>query len=151
MLDNATCHSSKDVLTSDDGLISVFFLPPNVTSLIQPMDQNVLNLLKLYYRKNLLSGILSENDNDIVQSLKSITLKDVILNLASAWAKFEASSISKIWNNLFKLENLDEEDEVPLSILASIIRNEEYGKSLEETTELLLQVGNKIFHERYFS
>jgi len=37
LVDNAPSHPAD--LKSDDGLIVVKFLPPNVTSLIQPMDK----------------------------------------------------------------------------------------------------------------
>ena len=41
-LDNCSAHPSEDELVSADGKITAKFLPPNVTSLVQPMDQGVL-------------------------------------------------------------------------------------------------------------
>jgi hypothetical protein len=41
ILDNAPCHPIN--LQSIDGLITCLFLPPNTTSLIQPMDQCVIS------------------------------------------------------------------------------------------------------------
>ncbi|XP_055522856.1 jerky protein homolog-like [Wyeomyia smithii] len=44
LLDNCTAHyDGGDDLVSDDGLIKVIYLPPNVTSECQPMDQSVIN------------------------------------------------------------------------------------------------------------
>ena len=50
-LDNATCHS----LLPDTNLsnIKLSFMPPNTTSLIQPLDQGIIRSLKAYYRKEL--------------------------------------------------------------------------------------------------
>lgn len=44
LLDNAPSHPSEKELVKED--IKVIFLPPNVTSLIQPMDQGVIEWLK---------------------------------------------------------------------------------------------------------
>ena len=46
LFDNCVAHPEKDEMVSDDGLIVAKFLPPNVTSLIQPMDQCVLEAMK---------------------------------------------------------------------------------------------------------
>ena len=54
VLDNCPVHPSEEDLISDDGKITAFYLPPNVTSLIQPMDQGVLVALKRHYKKKLL-------------------------------------------------------------------------------------------------
>jgi hypothetical protein len=37
VVDNAKCHLSEDELQSGD--IKIHFLPPNVTAILQPMDQ----------------------------------------------------------------------------------------------------------------
>ena len=57
LLDNCSAHLDEEELISDDGEISTKFLPPNVTSLIQPMDQGVLQTLKKRYKKTLLRRV----------------------------------------------------------------------------------------------
>ena len=54
ILDNCAAHPDEDLLVSADGLVTTKYLPPNVTSLIQPMDEGVLESLKRRYRKSLL-------------------------------------------------------------------------------------------------
>jgi len=46
-LDNCAAHPSEEELMSDDGKIMAKFLPPNVTALIQPMDQGVLESINI--------------------------------------------------------------------------------------------------------
>ena len=46
LLDNAPSHPSSASLQSEDGKIKTLFLPPNTTSIIQPIDQGVLDLMK---------------------------------------------------------------------------------------------------------
>ncbi|XP_053968756.1 tigger transposable element-derived protein 2-like [Anastrepha ludens] len=63
ILDNAPCHPKQGLLKTECGSIFVLYMPPNVTPLLQPMDQNVIRLTKLHYRTNLLkSSNLSVND-----------------------------------------------------------------------------------------
>ena len=57
-MDNCSSHQSEERLVSPDSLITANFLPPNVPSLIQPMNQGLLESLKWNYRKSLLKGLL---------------------------------------------------------------------------------------------
>ena len=45
-LDNCSAHPSEDELVSADGKITAKFLPPNVTALVKPMDQGVIESIK---------------------------------------------------------------------------------------------------------
>lgn len=62
LLDNAPSHPEEAVLKSVDGNIFVAFLPPNVTSIAQPMDQGVIEAMKRLYRKNLMMKLLDDVD-----------------------------------------------------------------------------------------
>ena len=55
LVDNCSAHPALDTLTN----IYLEFLPPNTTSMIQPMDQGVIRNLKVNYRKQLISLTLS--------------------------------------------------------------------------------------------
>ncbi len=46
VLDNALCHPDIECLESSDGQITTLYLPPKTTSIIQPMDQGVLETIK---------------------------------------------------------------------------------------------------------
>ena len=46
VLDNCPAHPDSSELVSDDGKIIAKYLPPGVTSVIQPMNQGVLQALK---------------------------------------------------------------------------------------------------------
>ena len=54
ILDNAPAHPSMSTLQSNDGKVVTKFLPMNTTSLIQPMDQGILESMKRRYKKSLL-------------------------------------------------------------------------------------------------
>jgi hypothetical protein len=58
LLDNAPAHPNAERLGSRDGRIKCFFLPPNTTSLIQPMDQGVIVACKRLYKKKFLEEVM---------------------------------------------------------------------------------------------
>ncbi|XP_066259457.1 jerky protein homolog-like [Euwallacea similis] len=69
-------HPDKNILKTDDGQIFVDFLPPNVTSLLQPMDQGVIEALKRGFRKNMLKLLLEEGCMKNLIELDNVTLED---------------------------------------------------------------------------
>lgn len=85
LLDNAPSHPSEEELLKGD--IKAIFLPPNVTSLIQPMDQGVIEWLKRRYRRKYISSLLekSEEGFNIFESMKSFNIKDSIYTIADSW------------------------------------------------------------------
>lgn len=100
LIDNAPSHPEEMQLVCGD--IKAIFLPPNVTSILQPMDQGVLQALKQNYRKMLLRSLLEENEEmTILQKLKKITIKDVIYWVAEAWDKTQKGALQKSWKNLW--------------------------------------------------
>ena len=103
-IDNCAAHPGEEKLISDDGKIIAKFFPPNVTSLIQPMDQGILESLKRLYRKFILREILYDDDVDVVASLKKIDLLKVAYNISTAWDKVEISTLKKAWNGILKPE-----------------------------------------------
>ena len=66
ILDNYSAHPSEDEPISEDGQIVAKFLPTNVTSLIQPMDQGVLECPNRIYRKSILRELLSQTETDML-------------------------------------------------------------------------------------
>jgi hypothetical protein len=55
-LDNAP---DENQLRTKDNNIQTLFLPPNCTPLIQPMDQHVIQNIKMHYRKSLLLNVIT--------------------------------------------------------------------------------------------
>ena len=61
-MDNCTAHPNIKSLNN----IRLEFLPPNTTSLIQPLDQSIIKNLKTFYRKELIQKIKSAVDDNLV-------------------------------------------------------------------------------------
>ena len=99
IVDNAPSHP---MLTPSN--IKLYFLPPNTTALVQPMDQGIIKNLKGHYRKELCSRILQTIDTQITsqsdleaQSMekhaRSISLLDAIHMVAEAWTSVKPTTI----------------------------------------------------------
>ena len=103
LIDNAPAHPSTEVLQSKDKKVKSMFLPPNTTSILQPMDQGILESTKRLYKKFLLRHILLENETNsmaIPQILKNLTIKEAVYWSAQAWDEIKAETLRKGWNKL---------------------------------------------------
>lgn len=97
LIDNAPCHPEEEMLIS--GEIRAILLPPNVTSIIQPMDQGVIETTKRHYKKKLITHIL-ECEENLNEALKKINVKDVIYKVAQAWQLVNPATIRKSFNKI---------------------------------------------------
>ena len=115
LVDNCAAHP-KD---SADGLshVKLFFLPPNVTAVIQPCDMGIIRNLKAMYRKNIISRIISEIDSGstitVSHLAKNISLLDAMHMLKGSWQSVKKTTVV----NCFAKDGIvvyppDEEEEV---------------------------------------
>jgi hypothetical protein len=112
VMDNAPTHPSVEVLNPIDEGFEVMFLPPNVTPLIQPMDQGVIVKLKRMYRKQVLRRHLLAEDNEesVVQFSKKLNLKDSCYMLADSWDLLTKENLMKAWNKLWPESKQSDDD-----------------------------------------
>lgn len=117
MLDNTPIHlhELECEVYSD---ITLLFLPHNITSLAQPMDQEVIeSIQRRYCRKHLseIIGKLDDEDNtSLIPTLKTINMKSVIHIVAKAYNEMPSStftkSFRKAWPNYFVLIEKNKQD-----------------------------------------
>ncbi|KAG5867736.1 hypothetical protein JTB14_010146 [Gonioctena quinquepunctata] len=89
IVDNAPTHPTAELLERENGQFKTTFLPPNVTSLLQPMDQSVIETMKRHYRRQLLRKLLIEGAEDeelVLENHSKINLKDCCYMVAEAWS-----------------------------------------------------------------
>lgn len=136
-MDNAPSHPSTDVLNNINENFEVIYLPPNVTALIQPMDQGAISITKKLYKKQFLTKLLLEgkqlNTNDF---LKNFTLRDCIILISNAWENIQSSTLNKVWKPI--LGDLIHADE------NSIIEENNGSNNLCDCTSQLIHHENDV-------
>lgn len=91
-MDNCPAHPGEEELVSGD--TKTMFLLPNITPLLQPMDQGVLENLKHNHKNKLLNTLINAIDEgeDGVDSNK-ISIKESVYMSAEAWDEVKSSEI----------------------------------------------------------
>ncbi|KAL4126214.1 hypothetical protein QTP88_010440 [Uroleucon formosanum] len=94
-LDNAACHPKIELSNT-----KILMLPPNTTSITQPMDQGVIYTFKSYYRKFLLQSLLCKMDNcsSAHQLAKSISVLDAVNWIALACDNVKAECVQNCFH-----------------------------------------------------
>ncbi|XP_043251212.1 tigger transposable element-derived protein 2-like [Colletes gigas] len=82
----------------EDSRFKVVFLPPNASSVIQPLDQGIIAECKKLFRHNLLRRVLRYDG--IRQFYADYDIKDCIDLISEAWNEITATSIKNSWRKL---------------------------------------------------
>ena len=73
IVDNATCHKFTPLTN-----VKLVFLPPNTTSLIQPLDQGIIRAFKCHYRTAVMRYILSVMEATAKDAIEAARGVDVL-------------------------------------------------------------------------
>lgn len=109
LMDNAPSHSESLQFLHPN--VEILFLPPNTTSLIQPMDQTIIATFKSYYLKKILTQMLTvmnqslslgvnNPENEIKKFWKNFTISDSIGLVEESWAEIRETTLNKSWRKL---------------------------------------------------
>lgn len=144
IVDNAPTHPTEDLMERDNGQFKTIFLPPNVTSLLQPMDQSVIETMKRHYRRQLLRKLLVEGEDEecVLNNHKKINLKDCAYMVAEAWSLVKTETLRRAWNKLKGLSTEQEKEKERAEQDAQQQENEtdEDDMSLEELRNILIRI-----------
>lgn len=101
LLDNCPAHPKIDSLQN----IKLVFLPPNSTSILQPLDQGVIRSLKCKYRTHVLSKVIEcvEQKKDCV-----ITILDAVIFLTKAWRNVTPQTIKNCFQHAGFISEVEE-------------------------------------------
>lgn len=94
-MDNAGCHPED--LAGKYSNIKIVFLPPNTTSVLQPLDLGIIKTFKVYYRKLLMCHVLAkiEECSSAYDVVKSVTILKAIRWIGQAWQLVSSDTIKK--------------------------------------------------------
>ncbi|KAI6651914.1 Tigger transposable element-derived protein 1-like [Oopsacas minuta] len=102
LLDNAPGHPPHlDDFYPD---VKVVYLPPNTTSLLQPMDQGVIANFKKYYTRRTFSQALKAVEDDHNTTLsdfwKTFNIYMCVKHIDAAWHEVSQTNMSGVWKFL---------------------------------------------------
>lgn len=105
IVDNCPSHTKLLNLKS----ITMQFLPVNTTSHLQPMDQGIIQNLKIFYRRIVIERVLNLIENDRIIDNKKISVLDAIHMLHSAWHQVRPETIANCFRHAgFEKSSSDE-------------------------------------------
>lgn len=99
IVDNASSHPNLEHPN-----VNMVFLPPNTTSLIQPLDQGIIATFKKYYVKRSFQFILNQLDNEAVSLTdvwKKFSILDCINHATSAIVEIRPETLNACWKTLW--------------------------------------------------
>lgn len=84
-VDNAQPHKLECGITLKN--ISLQFLPPNTTSVIQPLDQGIIRAFKAYYRQQIIRRqlLFLENEQPVSKFTKTIDVLEALNMIKHSW------------------------------------------------------------------
>uniref|UniRef100_A0A8C6UUK7 DDE-1 domain-containing protein n=1 Tax=Neogobius melanostomus TaxID=47308 RepID=A0A8C6UUK7_9GOBI len=91
LVDNAGGHAAD---LSYDG-VQIEFLPPNTTSLIQPMDQGIIRAFKALYTRN------SDQDFSLKSYWRDYTIASCLQNIQRVIQEMKTETLNACWEKLW--------------------------------------------------
>ena len=108
IIDNCPTHPVIENFKS----ITLYFLPPNTTSALQPMDQGVIWSLKSKYRTHIIQKVLAAIDQG--KQLPVISILEAMKVLALSWSEVSKEAITNCFTKSgFSEDVCSEEDDDP--------------------------------------
>ncbi|XP_049306084.1 tigger transposable element-derived protein 2-like [Bactrocera dorsalis] len=147
LIGNAPCHPRSEDIDIDTNF-RIVFLPPNCTAIIQPLDQNLIQNVKVSYRKQLLNYLPIDN-TDIGIALKNFTLRNCVTLLNNAWLGISQQNIVRSWNQLLCSDRQEwmEEDLIPLAQLTAANSDMNEIHTIIASTNLDAQVDTQTIND----
>lgn len=96
LLDNAPSHVVVNLELKN---ITVQFLPPNTTSVIQPMDAGIIAAMKKRYRQFHINNALLQEAEGKLQDIYKVDILQAMRWCQEAWTMITPTTISNCWRH----------------------------------------------------
>lgn len=149
ILDNAPGHPADKLINADPN-VQVEFLPPNTTSLLQPLDQGIIAAYKAYYTRRTYKKIFESMENDSTVDLKkcwkNYTIADCLINIKESLNELKQTTLNACWKNLWpeavandaKIPEIQEQTK-DIALLCRQFPGEGFGDLQSEDIEELIE------------
>jgi hypothetical protein len=123
ILDNASCHQIK----LEHPNVKIVFLPPNCTSIIQPLDQGIISTFKMHYTKKAFQVIFSRlersENRSLIEVWKEFSILDCVEIVNATCVEIKPSTLNACWKQLLPEMINKEQDNSTITSSASEIIN----------------------------
>lgn len=159
LIDNAPGHPifSDDISEN----IKVVFMPPNTTSILQPMDQGVISNFKCYYLRRTFSQLLHASDGHNKPSMKEFWRNYNILmaieNINQSWMEVKKSCMNGVWRQIWpdcvpnNIPEINDINSICQEIAERASTAEVDGMEEDDINELLMSHEEFLNNEDLFS
>lgn len=141
IMDNCTVHNSPPRLQS----IDVRYLPPNCTSILQPLDMGIIKCFKCYYRRRLVEKILILYDTN---TNLTINIKEACDEISGSWKEVTSQTIkncSKKAGFIFDTNDYIDNNEDEINAIDNLReRIVQYNKDLSSETDIFVEVDDDL-------
>ncbi|XP_058445079.1 tigger transposable element-derived protein 1-like [Malaya genurostris] len=100
IIDNAPGHTAPQ-----HSQVQIVFLPPNTTSLIQPLDQGIISTFKKLYIKQTFNYILEQLDENqsmtVITTWKTFSMRECVRFIGTALKAMKMSTLNNCWKSLW--------------------------------------------------
>lgn len=137
LVDNASSHTQGDLELRN---VRLYFLPPNTTAHLQPMDAGIIKAFKAHYRKQLVRHYIeaAEENRDQV-----INLKEALSMVKVAWDNVSMTTISNCFKHTKIVPDVPSDDVV-------VINEDNDNSTMNELADLLHRIeGSTVSAEDY--
>lgn len=151
LVDNCPAHIEIQDLKN----ITLVFLPPDTTSVLQPMDQGIIRALKTNFRKNLVLKLIANVDERSNSDEKhyQISVLDAILMIYDSWSRITQQTIFNCYKHAgfsrmdgnCSSKSIDLNSEEENVALSTWVRNMDLQLSVtEEELEQYVDIDNNV-------
>ncbi|CAH2327285.1 tigger transposable element-derived 1-like [Pelobates cultripes] len=123
IMDNAPSHPTNLAELPTCIPVEVLFLPPNTTSLIQPMEQGMIATFKAYYLRRTFHQLIEHKDREDKQSIldfwKQYHIMNAVSNIDFSWKEVTQQCLKAVWKKIWP--ERCEDVQLPEPIIAEIV------------------------------
>jgi hypothetical protein len=111
LIDNAPVHLILDETQEKLDSVSVKFLPPNTTTVLQPCDAGIIHSFKCHYKHLFIQNRIDAYDDvqdGFAEKLADYNIFEALQNSAEAWSMVSSQTIANCWKKTGILPPCDE-------------------------------------------
>jgi hypothetical protein len=99
LISSATVSKFRGFSTLELSNVTLVFLPPNITSVVPPLDEDIIASSKIQYKKKLLRWVLSLYNDATLKDLEKVepNIRVAIMWSYEVWSELDVQIVMNCW------------------------------------------------------